>query len=228
MTESDKPLFEDCLDIIDNEIAKRRPKWTLTSITWMDFDDVSQIIRIHIHKKWEQYDPGKPIEPWINKIITHQIKNIVRNNFSNFARPCLKCSASLPDEGCELYEAQCVACPLFKVWTQRKKSAYDVKIPLSIEHHSHELNDQFSSSMTTISSILKLNAKLKETLKPVEWVVYDGLFIKGLSEIEVAKELGYKTNEKNRSPGYKQIKNLTKAIIIKAKKLINDGDVDIY
>jgi len=228
MSQPDKPKFEEYIDIIDNEIAKRRPKWTLTSITWMDFDDVSQMIRIHIHRKWEQYDPAKPIEPWINKIITRQISNIVRNNFSNYARPCLKCSASLPDNGCELYEKQCDSCPLFKIWQQRKKPAYDVKLPVSMEHHSHEVGNQFSESMETIDSVLELNKKLKETLKPVEWTVYEGLFIKGMSEIEVAHQLGYKTNEKNRSPGYKQIKNITKSIVAKAKKLIKDGEVDIY
>ena len=228
MTPEQKPSFEESLDIIDKEIAKRRSKWTLTSLTWMDFDDVSQIIRVHIYKKWELYDPNKPIEPWINKIITRQIQNIVRNNFSNYARPCLKCVASIPDDGCELYEIQCNACPLFKVWETRKKPAYDVRLPLSMEHHAHEVSEKFDSSIDTISSIVKLNQKLKKILKPVEWIVYDSIFMKGETDAEVAKKLGYKSNEKNRTPGYKQIKNITKAIIVKAKKLIADGDVDIY
>ena len=36
-----------------------------------------------------------------------------------------------------------------------------------------------------------------------------------LSEEETAKKIGYRTSEKNRSPGYKQIKNIKKAIISK-------------
>ena len=228
MKEEDKPTFEECLDIIDQEIAKRRPKWTLTSITWMDFDDVSQMIRIHIHKKWEQYDPTQPIEPWINKIISRQIQNIVRNNFSNFARPCLKCSASMPDNGCELYEKQCGDCPLYKVWEQRKKSAYDIKLPVSMEYHAHEVSEKFDSSIDTMNSIVKLNRKLKDILKPGEWTVYESIFIKGETEADVAKKLGYRSNEVNRTPGYKQIKNITKSIIAKTKKLIRDGDIDIY
>ena len=40
--------------------------------------------------------------------------------------------------------------------------------------------------------------------------------------------MGYKTSEKNRSPGYKQIKNIKKSIIKKVKKLLEKGDVDIF
>ena len=39
--------------------------------------------------------------------------------------------------------------------------------------------------------------------------------------------MGYKTNEKNRVPGYKQIKNVKKAIIQKVKKMLKDGDIEI-
>jgi len=39
--------------------------------------------------------------------------------------------------------------------------------------------------------------------------------------------MGYKTSEKNRSPGYKQIKNIKKSIILKVKKLIKAEDSDI-
>ena len=42
------------------------------------------------------------------------------------------------------------------------------------------------------------------------------------------KKMVYKTSEKNRCPGYKQIKNLQKNIILKAKKFIKRGDVDIF
>jgi len=40
--------------------------------------------------------------------------------------------------------------------------------------------------------------------------------------------MGYKTSEKNRLPGYKQIKNIKKSILKKAKELISKGDVDIF
>ena len=39
--------------------------------------------------------------------------------------------------------------------------------------------------------------------------------------------MGYKTNEKNRSPGYKQLKNIKKTIIEKVKKVLSENDIDI-
>ena len=69
-----KPKFEDVIEKIDTEILKRRGKWNLTILSWMDFDDVSQILRIHIYKKWHLYDPEKPLAPWLNRIISNQIK----------------------------------------------------------------------------------------------------------------------------------------------------------
>jgi hypothetical protein len=54
------------------------------------------------------------------------------------------------------------------------------------------------------------------------------LCLRNQREEEVAKVLGFKTTEKNRSPGYKQIKNLKRSIIVKAKKCIVNGEVEIY
>ena len=52
MPENEKLKFENFIDEINAEISKRRNKWNLTALTWMDFDDVSQILRIHIYKIW--------------------------------------------------------------------------------------------------------------------------------------------------------------------------------
>ena len=72
----------------------------------------------------------------------------------------------------------------------------------------------------------KLNAQLKVRLKTNEWIVYENLYLKDKTEQEVAKMLGYKTSEKNRSPGYKQIKNIQKSIIIKAKRILEKDELD--
>jgi DNA-directed RNA polymerase specialized sigma24 family protein len=93
-----KPTFENKFQEINVEIYKRKHKWNLTSLAWMDFDDVAQILRIHIHKKWKMYDPDQPLAPWINRIVSNQIKNLIRNNYGNYSRPCLKCAAAEDEE----------------------------------------------------------------------------------------------------------------------------------
>jgi len=77
-------------------------------------------------------------------------------------------------------------------------------------------------------STKSLSIALKKVLKPAEWVVYEMLCLENKKESEVAKVLGFKTSEKNRSPGYKQIKNIKKSIIIKAKRCLINGEVEFY
>ena len=225
---NEKPNFEDFIETIDEEIKKRKSKWKLTSITWMDFDDISQILRLHIYKKWHMYDSNKPLAPWLNRIITNQIKNLIRNNYGNYARPCLKCAASEGGDLCVIYEKQSSDCPLYANWEKNKKAAHDVKVPVSLENHQQDIrNIKENYDLDIDLAFAKLNKILPKYLKPIEWKIYENLYIKNLSEAEVAKLMGYKTSEKNRSPGYKQIKNIKKAIIIKVKKLMKTGEVDL-
>jgi hypothetical protein len=223
-----KLSFEDCYEIISREINKKKYKWTLDSLTWIGWEDVAQIILIHINDKWHLYDSRKPLQPWLGAIISNQIKNIIRNNYSNYTKPCLKCKASEPSDGCKIYQTQCSTCPLFADWEKRRKPAYDVKIPVSIENHTNEIHEISEDNSGLERNIRVIHAKMKEILKPIEYKVYEGLFINNEKEETLAKKLGYISNEKNRTPGYKQIKNIKKSIMNKAKKCISEGQIDIY
>ena len=221
--------FEECISEIDTEINKRRGKWSLSAISWMDYEDVSQILRIHIYKKWHLYDQSKPLAPWLNRIISNQIKNLVRNNYGNYARPCLKCAASEGGDLCSIYGKQDSTCPLFSNWEQGKKMAHNIKIPVPLENHSQEVYNQTQETKIDLNeNIARVHEKMKEILKPVEWKVYTYLYIQDKSEEEAAKLMGYKTSEKGRSPGYKQIKNIKRTIIKKVKRNIENGDIDIF
>ncbi len=222
-----KAKLEDCLDLIDKEIKKRRSKWSLTALAWMDFDDVSQIIKIHIFKKWKLYDSSKPLAPWINRIISNQIKNLIRNHYGNFCRPCLKCAAAEPNDLCYIYGSQCGQCPLYFNWEKNKKVAYETKLPSSLDAMKIGVSEKEDKNVDFQKAIETLNFHLKKSLKETEWTVYENIFLLGKSEKCVAKLLGYKTNEVNRNPGYKQIKNIKKKIIEKAKHLLESGEVEI-
>ena len=223
MPRKKKLKFEDCIESIDIEINKRRGRWNLTALSWMDFDDVSQIIRVHIFKKWHLYDQSKSLAPWINTLISNQIKNLIRNNYGNYCRPCLKCAAAESDSLCYIYGTQCSACPLFAQWEKTKKAAYLTKLPTPLESVEHEMENIELSDFDFDTVLKRLNSRLKAVLKPNEWVVYENLYLNNKSEQEVAKILGYKTSEKNRSPGYKQIKNIKKSIIDKAKEIVAEN-----
>lgn len=222
-----KPTFESSIESINSEILKRKSKWNLTAINWMDFSDVSQILRIHIYKKWHLYDHKKPLAPWVNRIISNQIKNLIRNNYSNFTRPCLKCAAAEGEDGCAIYGTQCNNCPLFANWEKSKKNAHDTKLTVSIENHTQEINDISINNFNMEETAKNIHIKMEKVLKPIEWKVYKYLYIEGKDEEQTAKLMGYRTSEKNRIAGYKQIKNIKKIIILKVRKHLYNGDIDI-
>lgn len=222
-----KPIFEEYITLIDAEIGKRKSKWTLSILNWMDFDDVSQIIRFHIYRKWKLYDNSKPILPWINRIISNQIKNLIRNNYGNYARPCLKCSAAIGENGCRIYKEQCVKCPMYLSWHKSKKNAYNLKMPVSIEDHSNEINNQIYTCSDDQKASQNLHEKMQEILKPIEWRVYELLYIKGKSEEYVCRTLGFKYNKNAKTTYNKQLRNIQKSIIKKAKTCLRNGEVDL-
>jgi hypothetical protein len=222
-----KPTFEESIGPINLEIIKRKNKWNLTAINWMDFSDISQILRIHIYKKWHLYNKEKPLAPWINRIISNQIKNLIRNNYSNFTRPCLKCAAADGENGCMIYGTQCTTCPLYLKWVKSKKNAFDTKLTLSTENHTQEVNDMPTDHFDMEKAAKNIHFKMEKVLKPIEWKVYKYLYINNKDEEETAKLMGYRTSEKNRIAGYKQIKNIKKIIIVKVKKHLYNGDIDI-
>jgi len=220
-----KIKYEDCVEIIDSEIAKRKGKWTLKIINWMDFDDVSQILRFHVFKKWHLYDQAKPLQPWLNRIISNQIKNLIRNNYGNYVKPCLKCAASEHEDMCAIYGSQCSSCPLFKNWEKNKKKAYNTKLPVSLDENMNSVESYECGHIDLQLAFEQIREKLVPKLKPTEQKVFEYVFVEKMSEEAAAKKLGYRVKEKTKSPGYKQIKNLMKSIALKAKKLLEDEEI---
>lgn len=220
-----KLKYEDCVNLIDLEIAKRRGKWNLKIINWMDFDDVSQILRFHIFKKWSLYDQSQPLQPWLNRIISNQIKNLIRNNYGNYVKPCLKCAASEHEDMCSIYGSQNSTCPLYRNWEKGKKSAYQTKLPVSLDNHLVEISSKESEDINFEKAFEQIQEKIQPLLKPTEKKVFQYVFIEKLSEEQAAKKLGYKVKEKTKSPGYKQIKTIIKSISIKTRKLLDDDEI---
>jgi DNA-directed RNA polymerase specialized sigma24 family protein len=219
--------FEDKIDIICKAINKKRNKWHLNAITWMDFDDVTQIIKLHIYKKWPMWDQTKPLEPWIGRIISNQLKNLIRNNYTNYVRPCLSCPYNIGDDQCSLTANgfQNNTCALFSKWEKTKKSGYDLKMPVTIENHRQEIESCIDNASFSFISVELLNNEMQKALTSKQYSAYIMLFFEKVDEEDVAKFMGYKTNEKNRMIGYKQIKNLKKLFREKASEILNNKDI---
>ena len=81
---------------------------------------------------------------------------------------------------------------------------------LPLEKHKNEVNEHWVHQADIETGIYKLSAKLKEILKPNEWLVYENFYINNKSEIEIAKELNFKTTEKKQKSGVQANKKYTK------------------
>ena len=222
-----KITFEEKEGTITKAINKKRNKWQLTAISWMDFDDVSQIIRLHIYKKWHMWDQSKPLEPWIGRIISNQLKNLIRNNYTNYIRPCLNCPYNGGEDQCTISPngLQSNFCDLYSKWEKQKKSGYDIKMPLALENHKQEMEEKIDNSFFCFDDVDSLNAEMKKVLSIKQFNAYIMLFFEKKNEEEVARYMGYKTNEKNRMIGYKQIKNLKKLFKQKATDILRNNDI---
>tara|TARA_Y100000401_G_scaffold117238_1_gene125261 strand:- start:2320 stop:3033 length:714 start_codon:yes stop_codon:yes gene_type:complete len=230
-----KKKFEEMYEKIDEVIKKRKSKWRLRAITWFDFEDIEQIIKLHIYKKWHLWDQSRPIEPWVNRIATNQIRNIIRNNYTSFAKPCLSCPFNT-SKGIEIvYEdscgftpskTQCNECPLYAKWEKLKKPAYDIKMTVSLENHqNYYMSFESSNIQDYASAEQKLHSLMRASLNDKQFFIYKMFFIDNLDDEDVAKILRFKTNESGRKAGYKQIKNLKKMLYEKAKKIIKENDL---
>jgi hypothetical protein len=225
-----RPTFEESIDIIDSEIQKRKHRWHLTAIAWMDFQDVAQRLRIHIYKKWDKWDYARPIRPWLNQVINHQMTNMLRNHYSNFSRPCLKCPFNTGDFSCKIFGTQNNSCKDYKKWEGGKKSAYDVKFPLSMQSPNHENPDttlegiiEATENMINVEDLMPLfNELMKKALTNIEWKVYDLMFLQFLEDAEVAEKMGYKLSLKEGRPAYRQISKIKSRILQKAREVVKD------
>ena len=219
-------VYEDLSDLIDSELKKRRSSWFLSSIAWLDFDDVCQIIRAHIYNKWDQWDQERPIKPWLNKLVANQLKNILRNYYSNFARPCLNCPFNTDGELhlCSFTRSglQDPSCPLYEKWNKTKRHAYNVKITLALDNHIHEIDGGSESYLGIDLEVAsqRLIQELKKELNSRQFQAFELLYIKSLTDEEAAAEMGFKSTEAGRKAGYKQIKNLKKLLKDKAAKIL--------
>lgn len=229
MTEGDSKKFEDYIDVIETAIRKQRSRWRLDCISWFDFEDVEQVIKLHIYNKWHMWDQERPLEPWINIIVTNQIRNLVRNHYGNYIKPCATCEFNMGDDACSytFSKTQDRSCSKFANWEKTKKAAFDLKIAVPSENHMYEMGDDPDTNMNFDSCVGKLNYYMREELTDTHYKAYHMLFFEESSEEDVAKFMGYKTNEKKRKAGYRQVKNLKKMFIEKAGQILKEHDIII-
>lgn len=216
--------YEDCSAAIDKEIRKRQHKWLYTHIEW---EDVAQTIRAKIALRWGYWDQTRPLAPYVNRIITRHLQNLVRDSYAKLTKPCIKCAGNEGENFCRFTasKTQCEQCPLYAEWQKSRESAFNVSLPVPIENHIDEvvnIQEDFFNVEYGKEQLINL---LKKDLTPVEYKVFNWLFLEGRDELYVAEKMGLQTNEENRKPGYKTIKKYKEAIKDKARIALRYNDI---
>jgi len=219
--------FEDKIKEVETALERKRSKWDLDAVASIDYDDIKQIIMTHIYKKWHMWDQSKPVEPWLSRVVSNQFKNLLRNYYGNFVRPCLRCEFNDGGNGCSktVSGIQENSCAEYRSWEKKKKPAYDIKLAVTLENHIYEAQEQRDNFFDLEKATDKLSKEMRPHLSARHFNAFRMLFVDKSSEEDVAKYLGFKTNERKRSAGYKQIKNLKKLFQAKAKEIIEKGDI---
>lgn len=229
--------YEEKKDIIDELLAIRRKSWkdrvsSKMVSSYMGYDDVCQIIRIHFYKKIGQYDSKQPFERWANRIITRQFTNIAQKNYGKFAPPCISkpCPWNLGANVCGKTESrtQCSECPLYAKWERKKQSGYNIHFATSIETEGfihHQSDVEVPQSCDEEETRLKFHSQMLITLPERLRQFYQWIYVEKVSEDQLALLMGLKTNENGRRPGYRQIQNIKKDLERRGRLMLDDFDL---
>ncbi len=230
--------FQDKIHVIDAELAKSRHRWHLRAMPSIDYDDISQIIRLHIYKKWNQWDQSRKLEPWLAFLISNQIKNLLRNHYYSVARPCLRCEHNLHnssskigedvDSGCGVTQSgkQCSECVIYRDWEKRKKTAHDIRMPVSYdscEDVYRGVDETPNDDQDIEKESQLLHERMIALLSPIDATIYRVLIINGLSEKDAAKFMGEKLGLKTNA-AKKSVIDYTERFRQMAKQLIRSED----
>ena len=194
-------LFTRYYNDIESALSKRRHKWKLSSLAYISYEDICQIITLHIYKKIHMYDEHQPFINWCNRIISHQLQNLVRNHYGNLAPPCNKCPHNEGDSRCGFTKSglKGEACPVYKHWMKSKQAGYHLKLAGSLDHPDYiETKVNTKEDFDFDFQHKKLMGFLKEELDNTSWVILTDFIILKRNEKEVALQLEISVNELKR------------------------------
>ena len=228
--------FEEKYEEISKEVEKWRPMWRLSSLPKINFDDIKVQILVRVSNKFDQWDQKRPLKPWLYRVIKNDFDNKLRDEYYNFAKPCLSCAAYIgatykDGEGqCSIYGLCSCDCKLYKKWYKKKRYKEQIELATSINAEESEgISNNYEISDVPIDYekyIKSFNTILKARLNKKDYQIYLWLFIENKDESWVAEQLGYKTSEKNRQRGYRQIKNIKDRIRVRAEKIISEYSLE--
>lgn len=227
-----KITFENSIDFIKSQIAKRKSTWRLTSV--FDWEDVESMLLNRIYTKFHLYNSEKgPLEHWTNTVITSFIKNLLRDNLTKFIRPCIKsqnglsCVFNLGGTSCGYTKSgtQCGECKLYANWQSKKESQFNIKASLPLENHSQEINNKHGDFIDIEKAKKVIDEKIKSKLNRREKKIYRLLYIDFMTAQEASDFLVKENSKLYKGESYAKILEFQKKVIKLSKEIINQEDL---
>lgn len=214
-------LFHEKLPEIQNIVKMIVTKWNLAGIPYLDRNDVASEILTHVYQKLHLFDQTRPIGNWTNSVCNNFLKNLFRNHFYKYSRPCLNCPAFLGGSSCRIFGEVSTKCDLYAKWDGEKKQQHDVALPLSSEFHGNEINSKPADSLDVEKIISELLPKLKAKLTPNEYFLFTKIHLENVSEKEALAGLKFV----NKTTGAAALKMFKNCIVEKVKQIIREEEI---
>lgn len=236
MTEDEKKrIFNEHYETLERLINRKRKHFKLAAVPSLSFDDVFQKIALHVYKYIHTYKSKKgKFEPWAATIIENQWKNILRDNYLSFKKPCAGCPYNDGDmanpESCSFTPSgkKSPECKDYAKWSYSiKRDRYNVKLPLPIENQTEDL--VYHNPKEKIEAILHdLGPILRKRLRKTDYKFFRLFYLEKKDLNETAKEMGWGMAMKNNRPKYKRsAEQYNKRIIEEARRIVNEeGKID--
>ena len=211
-------LFESKYEVILQALKTRRHKWRLSSLSYMNYDDVTQIILLHFYNKIHLYDHSKPFINWCQKTISNRMINIGRDNYGYLAPPCNKCPYNEGDNRCGFTSDQTKngSCPAYSKWEKSKKVGYQLKFAQSLDHPDfieQRVNAIEVSDLETRKE--KMIEDFYKTLDEQSLIVFKYIFLGDKTDKEINKEHGLSLND---------IKKIKATIVSQARRYLENDE----
>lgn len=221
--------YEDHIEEIEDLLKKAKSKWNLDSLGWIGYDDVCQIVRLHIYDKWRLWDQSRPFIPWCKTVISHRISNLIRDCYTSFARPCVKqCPYNTGGDGCSFTKSgvQDITCSDFANWQKKKSYIYDIRMPVAIDGKTIIATAAERSNVDYSKAADKLHEKILARIETKKLKkAYRVLFIDELGDEEAAKVLKLTPDPNRKTVRYKQLENLKAKFLELAKLVMEEEDI---
>ncbi len=224
--------FEDYSDELDSLLKSAEEKWNIP-LASLSFDDVSQIIRLHIYHKFSKWDPEKgKFATWAKRVISNQIVNIKKRVWTRYVSPCSSCIFNLGDNLCAKNPSgkKNEECELFRKWSKTRANGQNLNSAASLderfEDDAQELKIQISGELIDITeATARLHELMLGALEDKLKKFYELRYIKSLPDESIALAFGFTTTEEGRAPGYRQIYHMESEIKKLARFIVSTQDI---